>query len=158
MAHNPAPRAYRESDAPNVAVWVIHDRAIQLQCRLLSALNPIATKMVQRRERSDVPTADIACTPRNERGRQLRRPTASLLAGGQLARLLVFLAVSVHLESFTRRLRMVAIVAGLLLRLPLSVFLGVFVHFERFRHRVLHWRKSTSAVAVGSRVAANCNP
>jgi hypothetical protein len=53
---------------------------------------------------------------------------------------------------------MVAIVAGLLLRLPLSVFLGVFVHFERFRHRVLHWWKSTSAVAVGSRVAANCNP
>src|SRR5450759_4766682 len=99
------------------------------------------------------------CCLKNQR---MRPPTEAayclLLAGGRLARLLVFLAVSVHLESFARRLRMVAIVAGLLLRLPLSVFLGVFVHFERFRHRVLHWWKSTSAVAVGSRVAANCNP
>jgi hypothetical protein len=47
--------------------------------------------------------------------------------------LLVFHTVFVHLESFSPKLLLVALVVGLRLWLALLILRGVIAHFERFR-------------------------
>jgi hypothetical protein len=63
---------------------------------------------------------------------------------------LVFHAVFVHLERFAPKLLRIAFVAGLLWS-ALLILRGVIVHFERLRHRILHYERTTRPVAVGSR-------